>query len=692
MLFRSALPDPIFTLTGPSTWDGRQTIFITPNISNLATLQSLNLANLTYTWSVSGVAVAKQITPGTPTVPGTLMLTRAQGSGPLTVKLVLSNGAALVTATTSLTVAEPATDAWVQRTSGADEIPVTGQFYARDDSGMGKIYYNGVQSGTPDQVFLKVYTTGTGADVLYSTRRQALVSGRYAFIAPVNPGRVTYKVTYGTTTGGTDTPLNSVTNLVCGDAYIFEGQSNSLATDSLPADATNDPWIRTYGNNSGGWGNAVRNGTQWTVGYFAFDLALSLTNTYNMPICIINGAIGGTRIDQHQANPVDHTLPGDSYSIYSNLLNRVVGAKLTHGIRGIIWHQGESNSGADSPTGDFDYKSYQQYFIDMSAAWKQDYPNFKRYTVFQVMPKPCALGPKGDQQREAQRTLPFLYSKMDILNTLGLPGYIGCHFTAAGYQNVADRTLAVMKQRYYGVIPPQPVTAPNLKRAYFTTSSRSEIALEFDQDMSWNNFSKANYYIDKVANKVSLGSASGKIVTLQLSIQATATSTLDYLQDDQWNFGESVSSLLYGANTLPALTFADVAIAPSASVYASWVSDFALGVKGGPLDDPDGDGISNLLEFTLGGGPLNSSPSVLPKLASASGGWVLEYDRSHLSKSPATTQIVEYGSDLVGWTAVTILDGGGGVVTITPGTSSDRVKVTLPAGGPRQFARLKVSQ
>ena len=777
-----ALPDPVFTLTGPTTWDGRQTIVITPTISNLTTLQSLGIANLTYTWTVSGVAVAKQITTGTPTVPGTLTLTRSQNSGPMTVKLVLNNGGSSVTASKTITVTEPASDPWVQRTPGANEIPVDNQFYARDDSGMGKIYYNGTQSGTPDRVFLKVYTTGTGSDVLYSSQSQSLVAGKYAFTAPINPGRVTYKVTYGTTTGATDTVLKTVTNLVCGDAYIFEGQSNALAIDSLPGDTTTDAWVRTYGNGGGGWGNAVRNGSQWTVGYFAFDLALSLTTTYNMPICIINGAIGGTRIDQHQANPVDHTLPGSEYSIYANLLNRVIGAKLTHGIRGIIWHQGESNSGADSPTGDFDYKSYQQYFVDMSAAWKQDYPNFQRYTVFQVMPKPCSLGPKGDQQREASRTLPLLFSKMDILNTLALPGYIGCHFTAAGYKNVADRTLALMKQRYYGVVPPQPVTAPNLKRAYFTTSNRNEIALEFDQDMSWNTFSKANYYLDKVSNKVTSGTATGKIVTLQLSVQATATSTLDYLRDDFWNFGESVTSLLFGANTIPALTFADVPIAPPAptsliatagnaqvslawtasvgatgynvkrsitnggpytvvatsagvsytdtsvtngtlyyyvvsattaveslvsnqvnatpvapiSSYISWASDPAQGLTAGvndrPLDDPDRDGISNLLEFTLGGGPLVSSQSILPKLTTSGGSWFFEYDRSDLSITPATTQIVEYGSDLTGWTSVTIPATSSGIVAIAPGSPSDRVRVTLPVGGNRQFARLKISQ
>ncbi len=777
------LPDPEFTLTGPSTWDGRQTITVTPNISNLATLQAKNLANITYNWSVGGVAAAKTLTTGTPTVPGVLTLTHAQNSGPMTVTLVLNNGGSPITVTKTIIVTEPTTDPYVARTPGANEIPVTGQFYARDNSGMGKIYYNGSQSGNPDAVFLKVYTTDTGSDLLYDTHTQSLVAGKYAFTAPIAPGRVTYKVVFGTTTGGNDTVLNTVTNLVCGDAYLFEGQSNALAIDSLPANAGTDPWIRTYGNNGGGWGNAVRNGTQWTIGYFAYDLALSLTTAHNMPICIINGAAGGTRIDQHLANPADHADPGSSYSIYASHYNRVVGAKLTHGIRGIFWHQGENNSGAAAPTGDFDYKSYQNYFVDMSAAWKQDYPNFERYIIFQVMPKPCSMGPKGDQLREVQRTLPLLFSKMDILNTLGVSGYIGCHFTAVGYENMADRTLPLANQRFYGVVPPAPVTAPVLQRAYFTSGERTAIALVFDQAMSWSTFSMPNYFVDDIGGKVTSGSAAGNVVTLQLNSAAAATATLDYLNDNIWNSSESVSSLLYGANAIPALTFADVAIGPSipaalsatggdnqvaltwtasagatgynilrsttngnsytvigtaagtsyidstatngttyyyvvsatlgavqsgnsdqasatptapVSAYSAWASDPAqnltTGVNDDPLNDPDFDGICNLLEFTLGGAPMISSQEILPVLTKSDEVWVFEYDRSDVSLDTATTQIVEYGGNLTDWTPVIIPLTTAGIVTITPGSPSDHVKVTLPAGGNQIFARLKVSQ
>jgi hypothetical protein len=775
------LPDPVFTLTGPTTWNGRDLITVNPNISNFSTLQAKGVANLTYTWSVGGMAVATTTTAGTTTVPGSMTLTRSQGSGPLTVTLVLSNGGTLVSSSKTIAVTEPASDPYVVRTPGANEIPVTGQFYARNpNTNLGTITYNGSQSGSPTSVFLKVYTTDTGSDVLYATHTQSLVAGKYAFSAPIAPGRVTYKVVYGTTTGGSDTIVNTVTDLVCGDAYIFEGQSNAWATDGLPADTTTDPWIRTYGHTTGGWGKAVRNGNDYTVGYFAYALALSLTTQHNMPICIINGSVGGTRVDQHQANPADHTVPGSIYSIYATLLNRVIGAKLTHGIRGIFWHQGENNSGSDSPTGDYDYKSYQKYFVDMSLAWKQDYPNFGRYVIFQVMPKPCGMGPKGDQLREAQRTLPRLYSNMDILNTLAVPGYIGCHFSAVGYENVADRTLPVVNHRFYGIVPSAPVTAPLLQRAYFTSAARTAIALVFDQPVSWSSLSMSNYYVDDVGGKVTSGSASGNVVTLQLNSAAAPTATLDYIKDSVWHFREATSTLLYGANLIPALTFADVPIEVSgltsqtitfdalpgkayldapfaltatassgltvsymssnplvASVsgntvtilkagtttitasqagngsfsaatpvpqlltvnpasFTSWASNPAqgltAGVNDGPLDDPDRDGIYNLMEFTLGGAPMTSSQAILPKLANSGGNWVFEYDRSDYSLAPATTQVVEYGSNLTGWTPVTIPATTAGIVTITPGSPSDHVKVTLPASGNQVFVRLKVTQ
>jgi len=139
-----------------------------------------------------------------------------------------------------------------------------------------------------------------------------------------------------------------------------------------------------------------------------------------------------------------------------------------------------------------------------------------------------------------------------------------------------------------------------------------------------------------------------------------------------------------------------VTVTPGPSPFSLWAADpaqgLSAGVNDGLLDDPDHDGISNLMEFALGGAPMVSSQTILPVITHTGGTWFYEYDRSDLSQPPATTQEVEYGNNLSGWAAITIPADSAGAVTITPGTPSDHIKVTIPALGANGFVRLKVSQ
>jgi hypothetical protein len=129
--------------------------------------------------------------------------------------------------------------------------------------------------------------------------------------------------------------------------------------------------------------------------------------------------------------------------------------------------------------------------------------------------------------------------------------------------------------------------------------------------------------------------------------------------------------------------------------YASWSTNGAqgltLGVNDSPTADPDGDGISNLMEFALGGAPMASSAAILPTFTNPGAAWVFEYNRSDAAQ-PSTAQTVEYGNDLTGWTPVVIPAASAGIVTITLGSPSDHVKVIIPANGTQTFVRLKVSQ
>ena len=54
------IPDPAFTLVpSTTTWDGRQTMTVTANVTNLAAMQTVGFANLNYNWSVNGVATIR---------------------------------------------------------------------------------------------------------------------------------------------------------------------------------------------------------------------------------------------------------------------------------------------------------------------------------------------------------------------------------------------------------------------------------------------------------------------------------------------------------------------------------------------------------------------------------------------------------------------------------------------------------
>lgn len=132
------------------------------------------------------------------------------------------------------------------------------------------------------------------------------------------------------------------------------------------------------------------------------------------------------------------------------------------------------------------------------------------------------------------------------------------------------------------------------------------------------------------------------------------------------------------------------------TTFQSWATDPAQGLtpasNDGPLDDPDLDGIVNLLEFALSGMPMDSSVGILPKLNSVGGNWVFEYDRNDAARPPLTTQVVEYSSNLLTWTPIIIPVISGNGVTIVDNGPTDHVQVTLPASGGLMFARLKASQ
>jgi len=570
---KETIPEPVFTLKAPSKWNGRDAIEVVSEIRNLKAMTDKGAGELHYEWTVSGGAVTKEV------VPGKLILKRSQYTGPITVKAAIDNGGAATIATMPIRITEPKSDPWVQRVPGKDEKPEDGQFYARDDHNEGTLYYNGTLSNSAGSVFLKLYAD----DKLIKTESQKLSGDKaYAFTVKIKAGLIKYKVEFGTKTGGTETVVQTVGNLVCGDAYMIEGQSNALATDTgdkSPIETSE--WIRSYGGPTG-WGDAtdwvrdqfdkVRDTTGqrpnlwcnavWKrqkdekaeLGWWGMELAKRLLDSQKVPICIIQAAAGGTRIDQHQCCATNHM---SLNTIYGRMLWRIENARLTHGIRAVLWHQGEADQGSDGPDNGYGWVTYQRYFVDMTAAWKQDMPNIRHYYVFQIWPNGCSQGSgHGDMLREKQRTLPRLYSNMDVMTTLGIKPPGGCHYPLAGWGEFARLMQPLIERDFYGKEPTASITAPDLKRAYYSSPAKDTIALEFDQPVVWDDSLVSEFYLDDVGGEVASGSASGNVMMLKLKEPSTAKK-IQYLKEMKW----SQDKLIRGANGIAALTFCDVPVA-----------------------------------------------------------------------------------------------------------------------------------
>jgi hypothetical protein len=556
---RERLPEPEFVLSAPTTWDGRGTIDIRPEIRNLDAMRKAGVGDLDFCWEVSELATIMDEEPGK------LVLSRAQGSGTMTVKLSLANGGHAVTASKKVAVREPETDAWVPWVPGDVEMPVDGRFYARDDSGKGTMHCKGMLGKQAGQVFLRVFADDKKHAEEAKTPGK---DGSYAFAIKLDAGLVKYRIEFGTRAAGAETILHRAGDIVCGDAYLIEGQSNALATDTHEESprVTNE-WVRSYGRpqffkqgeRENLWCKPVWKARQddlAELGWWGMELANRLVADRKIPVFILNGAQGGTRIDQHQRNDAN---PTDLETIYGRMLWRMRQARLTHGIRGVIWHQGESDQGAAGPDGDYGWRNYQRYFVEMSADWKRDFPNLSHYYVFQIWPNACSMGGgNGDMMREVQRTLPRLYSNMDVMSSLGIKPPGGCHYPLAGWSEFARLIQPLIERDFHGVKPAGPLTPANLRQAYYTSDAKDAIALEFDQAVAWDDLQAVQFHLDDSNEAVIRGEVTGNVLTLTLNKPATFQ-RITYLKEMSWK----QELILMGRNGIAALTFCNVPVLPS---------------------------------------------------------------------------------------------------------------------------------
>ena len=548
------LPNPEVALIIPETWNGRDELEISPFIKNLAELKSTDADDLNYSWNVSGMATVSKVEAGK------LVLKRAQNSGILTVNLAVDNGGAAVSLSKQLRVVEPKYDSWVERMPSAIEKPVDYQFYGRDDNNEGTIHCRGRLEEQADSVFLKLYA----GDTLIDTKRQRVTAGnQYALSTKLKAGLIAYRTEFGVERGGVESVLDQARDLVCGDVFVIQGQSNAEAwTDQRVVHPFRSFWLRSFGTPSTNkdrardaiWGDALSfNGGEshhhCQIGYWGVELGRLLIEKHKIPVCFINGAQGGTRIDQHQRNDADAT---DVSTIYGRLLWRLQQARLTHAVRAVLWHQGENDQGPSGATGTFGWVNYQELFVRLAAAWKQDYPNIKHYYIHQIWPGACgARSVENDRLREIQRQLPRQFSNMSIMSTLGIRPGGGCHYPPEGYAVMARQLFPLVSQHNYGLEPGVSITPPNIQSISYTSDRRDELKLKFDQDVTWHGEVAGRFYLDDARAELLSVSGASNTITLKLAAPTTAK-RLSYIKGGKW---KQKDAIILGENNIAALTF-----------------------------------------------------------------------------------------------------------------------------------------
>jgi autotransporter-associated beta strand protein len=130
--------------------------------------------------------------------------------------------------------------------------------------------------------------------------------------------------------------------------------------------------------------------------------------------------------------------------------------------------------------------------------------------------------------------------------------------------------------------------------------------------------------------------------------------------------------------------------------YASWADIDAVGSN--PDQDKDGDGVSNAVEYVLGGDVNTNDLSKLPTLSTSGGNMLFSFKRKRTSIDGSTTVAIEVGTALDAWPntfnvgTTTALSTPGVTVLEDSPTGFDTITLSVTqAPDPKKFGRLKVT-
>ncbi|MFC4995327.1 GDSL-type esterase/lipase family protein [Rubritalea tangerina] len=527
------------------------------------------------------------------------------------------------------------------------QFPKHLQLYPRGEGGTlvtVPVSGNVLESGY-DAVVLKLWRDGVvyGGEVVSPL---TYVDGEAAFsLSPsIVPELAQYTVRCYLRDASGDTLVGIAHNIVAGDVYLVQGQSNAYARNwNGSANENLGPYLRSFGTNPifqfGESANeeAMRAGftqadVDWHyaiadedvdnndddrarghVGQLGARIGAALIEQHQVPVAVITGAHGGKQLDFF---PRNDSQPSDTASNYGRLLWRCQKAGVTQAIRAIIFCQGESDEGIihGRVAGTQTPEAYDAMFSALYHDWMNDYGVEHTYAI-QVRPK-CYdwVEPSDTRLRNYQRLWADKFSNFSVFSYNAIAGQLNpdfCHYDYVdGYEAMGNQIAAAMGRDLYEMADGGNLDAPNPMKASYSNGSRTEIVIQMRHlgDSLIVDAGVEDYFQLERADGTAINDPSVTQVevqqhtlTLTLSGVAPAEAARVAFQSHQLEVGADY--WVTNANGVGMLTFSQM-LEGALTPLETWQREVQGVAPGASTQtDTDGDGLVELMEYALGTDP-----------------------------------------------------------------------------------------
>jgi tetratricopeptide (TPR) repeat protein len=350
----------------------------------------------------------------------------------------------------------------------SDEFPSPLQLFPRDAQDSAAMRVAGtVNLGGFDSVVVELKRDGAPWKRLAARLQYEQGKAVFSVEPKLHAALSLYELRVHIKSANQDTMLAVRDSLVCGDVVLVSGQSNIMLGETWPVQ--NGVFVRTfkYGHADNSWviANAANEDGMGGVGAVGLRVAEQLVASQKIPICVINGGVSASTIEQHQRLA---DAPLNPFTLYGRMLLRARKAGVAGAAKTLIWYQGESDK-ADR---------YSERFATLYRAWKEDYSSLSKVYAVQIRPSTCG---QSDQAtlRDVQRRLASMFSSVVVVPSVGIAAHDGCHYATEGYKRLGDNIARLMAKDIYRSSDTAAIVPPMLKKAYFSNARRTEIVLEF---------------------------------------------------------------------------------------------------------------------------------------------------------------------------------------------------------------------